>query len=151
MDGFEKFYNRALKFLSYRPRSKQEVIKNLLRKKAPEDIIKKITAKLEEQKFLNDEEFVKWWIEQRTTFKPRSLRLIKIELKQKGISNELVEKVINDLGFTVDDLVSAKKLIERKKEKWKNLSREQKFQKLSRFLASRGFSYDIIKEIFKNI
>ncbi|MCL4418832.1 RecX family transcriptional regulator [Patescibacteria group bacterium] len=151
MDGFEKFYNKALKFLSYRPRSEQEVIKNLLRKKAPEDIIKKITAKLKEQKFLNDEEFVKWWVEQRRTFKPRSLRLIKIELKQKGISNELVEKVINDVGFTIDDLASAKKLVERKKEKWKNLPREQKFQKLSRFLASRGFSYDIIKEIFKNI
>ncbi|MCL5114011.1 MAG: RecX family transcriptional regulator [Patescibacteria group bacterium] len=151
MDGFEKFYNKALKFLSYRPRSEQEVIKNLLRKKSPEDIIKKITAKLEEQKFLNDEEFVKWWVEQRTTFKPRSLRLIKIELKQKGISNDLVEKVINDVGLTIDDLASARKLVERKKEKWKNLSREQKFQKLSRFLASRGFSYDIIKEIFKNI
>lgn len=150
MDEFGKFYNKALKFLSYRPRSQQEVVRNLSRKKAPEDIIKKVIAKLREQKFLNDEEFIKWWVEQRTTFKPRALRLIKIELKQKGVSNDLVEKVIQDAGFTnKNDLTLAKKLIERKKEKWKNLPREQKFQKLSRFLASKGFSYDIIKEIFK--
>ncbi|MBI2031400.1 MAG: RecX family transcriptional regulator [Candidatus Levybacteria bacterium] len=147
-----KFYNKALKFLSYRPRSEHEVVKNLLKKKLPEDLIRKIITRLKEYKFLDDEEFTKWWIEQRTNFKPRSLRLIKIELKQKGISNELIEHAIESLQLTISsDLESARKLIERKKEKWKNLTREKKFQKVARHLASKGFNYDIIKEIFKEI
>lgn len=152
MDGFEKFYNKALKFLSYRPRSEHEVVKNLLKKKAPEDLIKKIIPKLKEYKFLDDEEFTKWWIGQRTKFKPRALRLIKMELKQKGILDELIEQAIESLKLTTSsDLESAKKLIEKKKEKWKNLPREKKIPKIARFLASKGFSYDTIREVLRDI
>ncbi|OGH21663.1 MAG: hypothetical protein A2629_02035 [Candidatus Levybacteria bacterium RIFCSPHIGHO2_01_FULL_41_15] len=157
MDGFEKFYNKVLKFLSYRPRSEKEIrdylkIKNQKSKiKNDDKIIESIIRKLKEKNFLNDEEFVRWWIEQRTKFRPRALRLIKIELRQKGISTELIDQVIDDLRLMIDDLSSAKKLIEKKLNKYKGLPREEKFQKISRFLASKGFNYDIIKEIFKEL
>lgn len=150
MDEFEKFYNKALKFLSYRPRSVEEVRKNLLKKKSPEEVIEKIIKKLKEYKFIDDKEFVKWWIEQRNNYKPRSLRLIKMELGQKGIVKDLIEETINGLELTVDDLQSAKKLIEKRLHKYKNLPREEKFQKVARYLSSKGFNYDIIKEIFKS-
>ncbi len=160
MDEFEKFYNKALKFLSYRPRSIDEVRKNLLNSRgrfgstknntAPE-IADKIIEKLKEYKFLDDKEFVKWWIEQRTNYKPRSLRLIKIELGQKGIDKELIEEVVEHLENKVDDLQSARNLIERRRSKYKGLPRDEKFQKVARFLSSKGFNYDIIKEVFKEI
>jgi len=146
-----KFYNKALKFLSYRPRSEKEIRDKLLGKKASEEIINKIISRLKKNNFLNDEEFVKWWIEQRTRFKPRSVRLIKIELKQKGIGQELIDETIDHLPLTIDDLESAKKLIEKRLPRYKNLSWEEKFQKIARLLSSKGFSYDIIKEIFKEI
>lgn len=151
MDEFGKFYNKALKFLSYRPRSEKEIKDKLKRKKASEEIINKIILRLKKNNFLNDEEFVKWWIEQRANFKPRSLKLIKIELGQKGIDKELIEETIDHLPSTIDDLESAKKLIEKRLPRYKNLSRDEKFQKVARFLSSKGFSYDIIKEIFKTI
>ena len=151
MDEFEKFYNKTLRFLSYRPRSEKELRDKLKKKKTSGEIINKIILRLKENNFINDEEFVKWWIEQRTTFKPRSFRLIKMELKQKGVSNDLIEKVIDDLRLTIDDLKSAKKLIQKRLSRYKNLPREKKFQKIARFLSSRGFDYDIIKEIFKEI
>ena len=151
MDEFEKFYNKALKFLSYRPRSEKEIRGKLKRKKASEEIINKIIQRLKENNFINDEEFVKWWIEQRTTFKPRSLKLIKIELRQKGVDKELIEETIDRLSSTIDDLESAKKLIDKRLPRYKNLSGDKKFQKVARYLSSKGFSYDIIKEIFKII
>jgi len=151
MDEFDKFYNKALKFLSYRPRSEKEIRDKLKRKKTSEEIINKIISRLKENNFINDEEFIKWWIEQRTNFKPRSLRLIKIELRQKGIDKGLVDETMDHLPSVIDDLQSAKKLIEKRLPRYKNLSRDEKFQKIARFLSSKGFSYDIIKEIFKNI
>ncbi len=146
-----KFYNKALKFLSYRPRSEKEMVDKLLRKKAPQEIINKIIKKLKEYKFIDDKEFVKWWIQQRTNYKPRSLRLIKMELGQKGIVKDVIEETINELELTVDDLSSAKKLIEKRLHKYTNLPREEKFQKVARYLSSKGFNYDIIKEIFKEM
>lgn len=148
---FEKYYNKALKFLSYRPRSEKEIVDKLLRKKASQEIINRIIKKLKEYKFIDDKEFVKWWIEQRTNFKPRSLRLIKMELGQKGIDKDLMDQVIDDLRLTIDDLASAKKLIEKKLPRYKGLDRDKKFQKIARYLASKGFNYDVIKEIFKEL
>jgi regulatory protein len=147
MGDFEKFYNIALRFLSYRPRSEKEVKDKLKRKKIDQTMIDRVINKLKEQKFINDEEFAKWWIEQRTNFKPRSLRLIKIELRQKGIEQDLIDSLINDLRLMNNDLEQAKKLIEKRIERFRDLSKQEIYQKLGSYLARRGFDWDIIKQV----
>ena len=147
MGEFEKFYNIALRFLSYRPRSEKEVKDKLKRKKIDQTMIDRVINKLKEQKFINDEEFAKWWIEQRTNFKPRSLRLIKIELRQKGIEQDLIDSLINDLRLMNNDLEQAKKLIEKRIERFRDLSKQEIYQKLGSYLARRGFDWDIIKQV----
>lgn len=141
----EKFYNLALRFLSYRPRSEQEIRNKLKEKKVDQEIINKIIEKLKKYNFINDLEFAKKWIESRLRFKPRSLRLIKLELKQKGIDPEAIDKMINDKGLMINDLESAKKLVEKKMGRSRN-----KFgmtpEKLGRFLAAKGFNWDTIKK-----
>jgi regulatory protein len=153
MDNFEKFYNKSLEFLSYRPRSEKEVrdrleIKNQKSKiKVDESIIDKVIEKLKEKKFLNDEEFARGWIESRLRFKPRSLKLIKFELKQKGIKPEIIEKImINDEGLRINDLESAIKLVEKRIGRVKDLPKQKIYEKLGRFLASKGFGWDTIKK-----
>lgn len=145
MNPFEKFYNKALRFLSYRPRSEKEIRDNLIKKKTPAEIVEKIITRLKEQNFIDDEEFTKWWIEQRNTFKPRALKFIKIELKQKGISGEIIEKIIQD------DLESAKKLVQKKINKYKNLPKQEVYQKLGRILASKGFNWETIKRVIDEL
>lgn len=152
MGDFEKFYNSTLRFLSYRPRSEKELRDKLKSKKASSEIVEKVIAKLKEQKFINDEEFARWWIESRTRFKPRSLRLIKLELRQKGISQDTTEKVINDLRFTInDDLEQAKELIKKRIERFRNLSKQEIYQKLGGFLARRGFDWETIKQVIDEL
>lgn len=146
-ETFEKYFNVALKFLSYRPRSEKEVRDRLERKKIDPQIIDKIVLRLTELRFLNDLEFVKWWIESRTRFKPRSLRLIKFELQQKGIPFELIESGIRnqESSKSEKDLENAKKLVESKIHKYKGLSKFELTQKLGPFLQRRGFGYETIK------
>lgn len=147
MDQFEKFYNKALKFLSYRPRSEKEIRDKLLQRKAPQDLIEKIVAKLKEKKFINDEEFAKAWIESRQRSNPRSLRLIKLELKQKGIKEEIVETIVHSSGFIVkSDLEQARRLVEKRVPRYKGLDRQKMYEKLGRYLASKGFDWDTIKQ-----
>lgn len=147
-DLFNKYYNLTLRFLSFRPRSKKEIKDYLSKKKVDEEVASKIIQKLEELNFLNDEEFAKWLIEQRTNFKPRSSRLIKIELKQKGISEEIIDSQISssEAGLISNELEKAKKIVESKIYKYKGLPKQEIFRKLGGLLMRKGFSYDVIKQ-----
>ena len=152
MDSFEKFYNKALEFLSYRTRSEKEVRDKLKTKQAEPGIIEKVISKLKEKRFINDEEFARQWIENRERFKPRSLRLIKLELRQKGIEGEILEKVIQDLDFNSEsELEQAKKLVEKRIDKVRDLPKQEIYQKLGRFLASKGFNWDTVKKAIDEV
>lgn len=142
MEDYEKFFNSSLHFLSFRARSEKEVLDNLKKKEAPIEIIEKIIQKLKELKFLDDKEFAKAWIEQRSAFKPRSSKVLKIELRQKGISEDIIEEFIE----VKNDLALAKKLFEKNKRKFKG---EDWFNKAAGFLQRKGFDWDIIKEVLK--
>jgi regulatory protein len=151
MDDFQKYLDKALHFLSYRARSEKELRDKLVLKNAPADIIERVIASLKEHKFLNDVEFAKQFIEQRLRFRPKSLRIIKMELKQKGVDPEIIDEAFVNLQNSTEDLSgsdleSAKKLVERKIDKYKDLSRQEIYQKLGGFLARRGFDWDTIKK-----
>jgi regulatory protein len=148
----DKFYNQALHFLSYRTRSEKEIRDKLKTKQVDSQIIEKIIAKLKEKKFINDEEFARQWIENRNRFKPRSQRLIRMELKQKGISDEILEAVIHDKSLLANsDLEQAKKLTEKRIGKLKGLSKQEIYEKLGRYLATKGFNWNTIKKAIDEI
>lgn len=149
----DKFYNLALRFLSYRPRSEKEV-RDRLRIKNQElgiknlnYIIDQVIQKLKEYNFINDLEFARKWIESRMRFKPRSLRLMKLELKKKGVSDDVIQTIIHDSKFMIhSDLEQARKLVEKRLTRYKGLDRQKIYEKLGRYLASKGFNWDTIKK-----
>ncbi|OGH05776.1 MAG: hypothetical protein A2W22_06705 [Candidatus Levybacteria bacterium RBG_16_35_11] len=148
MEDFEKNYNRVLRFLSFRPRSKKEILDYLNKKKVSEEVAKKIIKKLLEYKFLDDFEFAKMWIAERTKLKPRALRIIKNELKQKGISQENLESIIQNEELQIpSDFQMAFTLAQKRLKKYKNLSKREFFEKMGRYLASKGFNYETIKKV----
>ena len=127
MDDFEKFYKAAIRFLSFRPRSEKEMRDYLTRKlskaksssagkkSAEEPLITRIIESLKRDKFINDEEFVRWWVEQRMLLKPKAWRVIKYELKQKGLSEELIEEAqSSEFNVQNNDLANALRLAEKK-------------------------------------
>lgn len=149
---FDKYYNLALRYLSFRPRSEKEIRDYLRKKKVQESLVEIIITKLKEQKFLNDEEFARIWIESRMRFKPRSMKLIKIELSQKGVPKEIIEAIIQNSEFPLheanriqNDEAMVRKLIEKKIGKYKNLPRQEVYRKLGRVLVQKGFGWDTIK------
>lgn len=146
MDTLDKFYERTLRFLSFRQRSEKE-IRDYLKKKNADDLTsKKIIDKLKEHKFLNDEEFAKWWVEQRTRVKPKADRVIKYELKQKGIDLKIIESLFENEDRS--DFEKALVLAEKKMKRLDKLEDKRKvYERLGRFLASKGFNYDTIKEV----
>ncbi len=151
MDLFQKFYDRALRFLSYRPRSQKEITDFLAKKKVAPIVVTKILQKLKQQDLVNDQEFAKWWIEQRTRFRPRGVRVIKLELRQKGISSELIEKILSNGDIKILSEEAVKKLIIKKIARYQGLPKRELYQKLSQFLLRRGFDWDEVKKVVDQV
>lgn len=152
MENLEKLYQKALHFLSFRPRSEKEVRDYLKKKKADDLTLQKIIDSLRLSKFIDDREFTKWWVEQRTKIKPKAIRIIKFELRQKGIEKELVEEVLDDKSLEIEtEFEKALKLAQAKLPRFKNENRPKKYEKMVRFLSSKGFDYDLIKEVIDRI
>ena len=84
-DEHDRAYQSALHFLGSRPRSTTEVQRNLQEKGFADEAIAAAIARLLEHHYLDDEEFARYWLDNRSRFRPRSARAIRYELRQKGV------------------------------------------------------------------
>lgn len=147
MEHYEKYLNQAYYYLNIRNRSEKEMRDYLLKKKATEDIIERIIASLKEKNFLNDETFARNWVLSRARLKPKGKALLKIELRQKGIADELIRSVLDEVKEEIpDELEQAKGLITKRMERMADKSKEEIYQKVGGFLSRRGFSWDVVKK-----
>src|SRR5258708_8716286 len=88
--------DRALNYLSFRPRSREEVRRYLRRKETPPEIIEAALARLDRLDFVNDRAFAEFWIETRGQFNPRGAHALKNELRRKGVEREVVDELVDD-------------------------------------------------------
>lgn len=138
-------YEKLLRFASLRPRSEKEINGWLTRKKVHQSLHKELFSRLKHLELIDDTAFAKWWIEQRTAFRPKGKRALEAELRQKGIDREIITEVLAETPLNEEKL--ARDLVEKKAYKWQNLpSREAKIKK-SRFLAGKGFSWEVIEKV----
>lgn len=92
----QRAVDRALNYLSYRPRSREEVRRYLRRKETPPEVIEAALARLDRLDFVNDRTFSGFWIESREQFSPRGARALKNELRMKGVERDIVDELVND-------------------------------------------------------
>ena len=141
----------ALKYLSFKMRSKKQVIDKLEDNGYPSIIIDKVIALLEKYKYIDDESFAKAFIKDKSSIKGYGLYKIKYELKMLGIDEYIYEKYIIDKDI-LDEEKEAKRLLSKKAKNLdlENIDYKQK-QKLYAYLARRGFSYEIINKVFAKL
>jgi regulatory protein len=96
---------------------------------------------------IDDEKFAKWWIEQRQNFRPKAKRVLQIELRQKGVGKEIIDEVLSETE--VDEEKMAKELLAKREYKWKNLEPRVAKQKMSQYLAGKGFGWDVIERVLR--
>lgn len=139
-------FNYSLKYLSYRARSIKEVYDFLVSKNFVEQTINAVIEKLNNLKFLNDEEFGRLWIESRQKHKGKSKFILRAELKLKGLSNDLIEPLLKGAQ---DDLDTARTLFVKKKRILGKLITEDFKKKMGSFLQRKGFSFEIINKLIR--
>lgn len=145
-DSIEKALVRAIRLLSYRARSEAEIRDRLRKAEMEEAVIDQVLLKLRDSELINDEGFSKEWIENRSTFRPRSRRLLQMELRQKGIPQEVIKKTLDEV--VQDDVTLALQAARKQAHRWTGLDEAEFRKKLTGFLGRRGFSYGAIAAVF---
>jgi len=146
-EHFEKYLNLSYHFLSIRNRSEKEMRDFLTRKNAAVEIIEDVIKHLKEHNFLNDETFARSFVLSQVRLKPKGSVLLKIELRQKGIADAIIQNVLAEVQEEIpDELSQAKSLIAKKMERMKGASRNEIYSKIGGFLSRRGFSWNIVKK-----
>lgn len=136
---FGKAYERSLMFAMLRPRSTREMRDYFRRKKWDAQDCDAILQKLTAKGYVNDKIFAKSWVQSRALTKNMSRRKLTLELKQKGVTESVIQEAIE--GGEYNEQSALHELIAKKRR----LGRYQDPQKLMQYLARQGFSYDDIK------
>jgi regulatory protein len=143
----ERALQQAMLFLGYRARSESEIRQNLRKHEIPEPIIEQTLERLRQAGLANDNQFARAWVENRSVFRPRSRRLMAMELRQKGLDDEAISSATEN----VDDEALAYEAAQKKVSRLKNLEWSEFRKKMSDFLGRRGFSYSVIAPVVTRV
>ena len=141
---FQKTLDKLLRFATLRPRSEKEINDWLKKYKVHKSLNRDLFNRLKRLDLLDDKKFAQWWVEQRTSFRPRGKRVLSSELWNKGIAREIIDDVLSELK--IDEEKIARQLLEKKEYKWEKLPRLEVKKKMGEFLARKGFKWSIIKK-----
>jgi regulatory protein len=143
-DDVEKAREKALRFLSNRPRSEWEVRQNLLKAGYGDGTIDRVLERLRGVSLVDDAAFTRYWIDNRTQFKPRGEVALRQELRRKGVDREVIDAVLEESEHAEDKAAIQAALA--KADRYRQLPRPEFTQKLGAYLARRGFDYGTVRE-----
>lgn len=146
-DRYQRSLNAAVRLLGYRPRSEAEIKQHLQRRGFDIGSTEKALTSLKNQGLVDDTAFARFWIENRESFSPRSRRLTGLELRRKGLSNDIIEQVIGE----IDESESAYRAALKKARLPSTADYKDFRRRLSGYLGRRGFGYEVINDTVKRI
>ena len=142
-DQLKRFYDKSIRFLSYRPRSEQEVRRYLQQKGATQDIQDEVVQQLFIRQYLDDQAFASEWVNNRAEFRPKGKRLLEAELRAKGIPRNIIASAL--VGY--DEEGAARRVANKAARRFTHLSWESYQKKFVGYLSHRGFSYSLARQL----
>jgi len=141
----EKAYQKALGYLSKRPKTIRQMNDYLTDKGYDDDIIAQVIVQLRHFNYLDDRAFACQFIESRIRYKPKSVFALGFELRKKGIDPVLAEELL----AAYDDEELALKAVESKLHTWYSLEKSECRQKMMNYLRYRGFDYSVCQTVWQ--
>lgn len=140
----------ALTALGRRAKSRGELFSLLKKRGIPEEVANAVLFRLQEQGFVNDYEFARYWSESRQRTKKVSRRIIIGELRSKGVSDEIIEWITSDISDDAE-FENALRFAERKARSYAKLDNEVAYRRLHGALSRRGFSGHVISQVLQEL
>ena len=146
-DAREVAYLKAIKYLDYRERSEAEIRIHLNKRDINERVIEDVIARLRRSGLVDDRRFAANWVENRLEFRPRGRRALFYELRQKGISEEIIQETLDPIN---DEELAYQAAINKAKN-FHSLEWDDFRKKMLGYLSRRGFSYHTTSTILTRV
>ena len=146
-DGFHRCLDTAARYLGYRPRSEVELRERLHRRGFDSDTVEAVLKRLKEQALVDDAAFARFWSDNRQSFRPRSRWLSRVELRQKGVPEDIIDQVV----AAIDDRDSAYRAAMNKVRSVPRIDYQGFRRRLGEYLRRRGFGYGVINHTVRRI
>lgn len=156
-DVYEQLVNAALRFVSFRARSRKEILDFLTKKLTRSHtvaplVLNKVMERMTELGYINDDAFALWWTGTRTGRKPKGAKAIRIELIQKGVDSRIADRAIGLLlKGDKSESTLARGIAVKKAEALGKYPKMIQKQKLGAFLLRRGFSSDTVWSVVDDV
>lgn len=144
----EGAYDAGVRYLGNRPRSVAEIRRHLRTKCYGDAAIDRAVDQLRAQRYIDDEAFARYWVDQRERFRPKGDRALVSELLGKGVPRETIDVVLGDRDPEAE-VKQAREAIRRPIARWQTLGEGERKRKIHQFLMARGFSYDTIEAVLE--
>lgn len=139
----------ALYLLELRDRTEGEIREKMKRKEYESADIEKAITFLKDKDFIDDERFVKKYIENKQSFGTAG----KYKIRQKLMFLHLDNKLIEENLAGINPEAEYERALEMT-EDWlarHKIPKEKMYEKVGRHLVSRGYEYDVVKKVLDSI
>lgn len=126
---------KAMSLLKYQDRTRKELKDRLMRAEFPEFITEGAIAYVESFGYINDEEYVRRYMEYKAGTKSRIQ--IKMDLRKKGIGTEILERIFDEYEYEEDDVLEEQV---QKRIRQKGSVTKENFQKYYGYFVRKGFN-----------
>ncbi|GAB4325170.1 MAG: hypothetical protein Kow0010_07560 [Dehalococcoidia bacterium] len=135
-------HEAALRLLDHRARSEQEMRTRLSMRGFSDTLIEEEIARLREAGLVDDRQFARAWVEERSRMSPRARRMLRYELVARGIEPGAAEDATRDM----DDLDAATRIATRKALSMRGKDHEEIRRRVLSLLQRRGFDWDVASD-----
>lgn len=142
MSNLEEIRLRAIRFLARREYCEQELTRKLMSRGADPELAKQVVNDLKSRNMVDDDRFAQALVRVRMA-KGYGPVKIRNELRQRGVSSELIDRHLEFSAGTWQELI-VRQLSRKYNDSQPNDYRE--WSKRARFLQSRGFHSSQIRE-----
>ena len=143
----KKALRRAIRYLVYRDRSRNEMVRYLERKRFSANTVDETLAFLENNGYINDPRFALQFGKSRIENKKVGKLRLERELKNKGLENQIIDETLRSLYEEYDELEVAMACAQKKLESSVSNDIEKERRRLAKFLERRGFSTSLVYQV----
>lgn len=146
---FEEIKQKLVNYCVYQDRCHAEVEQKMREFVLIPEAKEEILLYLMKENYLNEERFTRSYIRGKFYIKNWGKTKIKINLKQKGITEKLISTCFDEIDEN-DYLNIITKIYENYEGKLKGLQNYQKKHKTIKYLLNKGFEYEAILQVIEN-